>query len=344
MKPSSSETRQAKSPVVGVDSLMFFGMGILPPIVPVFLKLASFKTSYRRKDIFSCCLLIIFGLLIYLFNASFVAFANWLLLAGFLLYSKKILSIDTVHSIIPLTLWFCMSLALGFLFPVIDGLETRIALYGGETNFTGFYLLIFSLALFSRGKVYAGDSVIFFTALITLSRTAAVTGLIIWLWRQFGGRFGNRFGIVRACLLIVVCFILYKLANLYGVFESTGYVFGPSRIYQLNDSSSGARIDLMFTWFGFLVSDMTYFFVGYPQISIDNLYQQSGMVVHNSFILKSITCGAIYTFTLVIIAYRILALEVFAVLMAYCFMLHGLLTIPLIILLRFLFGSARRIF
>uniref|UniRef100_UPI004047F508 hypothetical protein n=1 Tax=Flavobacterium sp. TaxID=239 RepID=UPI004047F508 len=340
MKPSSSETRQAKSPVVGVDSLMFFGMGILPPIVPVFLKLALSKTSYRRKDIFSCCLLIIFGLLIYLFNASFVAFANWLLLAGFLLYSKKILSIDTVHSIIPLTLWFCISLALGFLFPVIDGLETRIALYGGETNFTGFYLLIFSLVLFSRGKFYAGYSVIFFTALITLSRTAAVTGLIIWLWRQFG----VRFDIVRACLLIVVCFILYNLANLYGVFEPTGYVFGPSRIYQLNDSSSGGRLDLMVSWFGFLVSDMTYFFVGYPPILIDNFHQQSEMVVHNSFILKSITCGAIYTFTLVIIAYRILALEVFVVLMAYCFMLHGLISIPLIILLRFLFGSARRIF
>lgn len=344
MEPSSSEIRQEKSPNIGVDSLMFVGMGILPPIIPVFLKLAVSKPYYRRGDIFGCCFLIIVAICISFFNASFVAFANWLLLAGFVLYSKKILSVDTVQSIIPLTLWFCISLALGFLFPAIDGLETRIALYGGETNFTGFYLIIFSLALFSRGKVYAGYSVIVLTALITLSRTAAVMGLILWLWRQFGGRFGGRFGIVRTCLLVVACFILYDLANLYGVFESTGYVYGPSRIYQLNDSSSDVRIGIMVTWFEFLVSDMTYFFVGYPPMAIDNIYQQSGLVVHNSFILKSITCGAIYTFTLVIIAYRILALEVFVVLMTYCLMLHGLLTIPLIILLRFLFGSARRVF
>jgi hypothetical protein len=340
MKPSSSETRQAKSPNIGVDSLMFVGMGILPPIIPVFLKLALSKSYYRLGDIFSCCFLIIFGLSIYIYNASFVAFSNWLLLAGFVLYSKKILSIDTVHSIIPLTLWFGTSLTLGFIFPVIDGLETRIALYGGETNFTGFYLLIFSLTLFSRGKVYAGYAVILLTALITLSRTAAVVGVLIWLWRRFRGRFST----ARMCTLFVTCFILYYLASLYGAFESTGYVFGPSRIYQLNDSSTGARINLIVTWFGFLVSDMTYFFVGYPPIQVDNLYQKAEVVVHNSFILKSITCGAIYTLTLVVIAYRILALEVFIVLMAYCFMLHALLTIPLLILLRFLFGSTRRIF
>lgn len=340
MEPSSSEIRKARSPNLGLNSLMFVGMGILPPIIPVFLKLALSKQNYRSSDIFGCCFLAIVAILTYFFNASFVAFANWLLLAGFVLYSKKILSINSRPSIIPLTIWFCASLTLGFLFPVIAGEETRIALYGGETNFTGFYLLTFSLLLFSRGKISAGYCVIVFTAFITLSRTAAVMGLILWLWRQLGGKFDA----VRACLIILVCFILYNLANLYGVFESTGYVFGPSRIYQLNDSSSAARIDLMMTWFGFLTSDMTYFFVGYPPDPIDNLYRQSGGVVHNSFILKSITCGAIYTLALVIIAYRVLPVEVFAILMAYCFMLHGLLTIPLIILLKFLFGSTRRIF
>lgn len=340
MKSSALKIRQAKSPNIGVDSLMFVGMGILPPIIPVFLKLALSKASYRRRDIFSCFFLIIFAICICYLNASFVAFANWLMLAGFVLYSKKIMAINTLNSLVPLTLWFCISLTLGFLFPVIDGLETRVALYGGEANFTGFYLLIYSLVLFLRNMNFAGYFVIVLTALFTLSRTAAVIGLAIWLWR----RYGSRLSIVGMCSLVLSCFMLYYLANLFGVFDSTGYVFGPSRLYKLNDSSTTERLDLIISWGGLLLSDAIYFFIGYPSGSIDSMYLQTGVVVHNSFILKAVSVGAIYTMILVVIAYRILALEVFMVLMAYCFMLHGLLTIPLLILLKFLFGNTRRIF
>jgi hypothetical protein len=333
-RKSSSSKYRAR-----VESIMFVGMGIVNPIIPVFLKLGLSKTSYRRSDVLSCCTLIIVGLGIYAFNASFTALANWVILAGFVLYSKKIMSVNTRYSYLPLTVWFCVSLTLGFLFPVIDGLEKRVALYGGETNYTGFYLLIFSLALFCRNLNYAGYFVIVLTCLLTLSRTAAVVGLAIWVWR----RYGSRFTIVGMISLIVCLVSLYYLASLFGVFDATGYVFGPSRLYQLNDTSTFERFELIVKWTELLLSDGFYFFIGYPSLIIENFLQNS-LVVHNSFILKAVTSGTIYSMILVVIAYRILALEVFVVLMAYCFMLHGLLTIPLLVLLRFLFGNTRRIF
>ena len=163
---------------------------------------------------------------------------------------------------------------------------------------------------------------------------------MIWLWR----RYGNRFSFIGMFGLIFFSTIVLYLALSYGVFDSTGYVFGPSRIYQLNDSSTSYRIDLIITWFGYLTSDISYLWIGYPPDNIEYFYSQTDTVVHNSFILKSITCGVIYSLILIYISYRILPIEVFVVMMAYCFVLHGLLSIPLIVLLRFLFGNERKVF
>jgi hypothetical protein len=323
-----------------LNSFLFIGLGIIPAIVPVFLKLAFAKTYFKNTDIMIGISTIIFGIAIAYNNESFTSFANWLLLAGFIIYSKKILTIKSPQSLLPLTVWLVISLFLGIMFPEIDGEETRVSLYGGETNFTGLYLIIFALALFVRKMTLAGYIIIGLTVVLTLSRTAAVVGFIICLWKVYGGRF-TFFSLIS---FILLCFILIFLAISLGVFDQTGYVFGLSRIYQLNDSSTGTRIDLMVTWFQYLKSDQFYLWIGYPSESIEYFFSQTPKVVHNSFIFKSITSGVIYTTITIIIAYRILALEVFFVLMAYSFLLHGLLSIPLLILFRFLFGNVKRIF
>lgn len=339
-----SNTNPSLKTKLDLNSFLFIGFGIMPPIVPVFLRLAFAKPYFKNTDIMIGMLTIIFGIAITFNNESFASFANWLLLAGFVIYSKKILTIKSPESLLPLTAWLVISLSLGILFPEIGGKELTTsggsAFPGGGPNFTSLYLIIFALALFVRKMTLAGYMVIGLTVVLTLSRTAALVGFIICLWKVYGGRF-TLFSLIS---FILICFILFFLAISFGAFDQTGYVSGLARIYQFNDSSTGSRIDLMLTWFEYLKSDQFYLWIGYPPESIEYFFSQTPMIVHNSFIFKSITCGAIYTTITIIIAYRILALEVFFVLMAYSFLLHGLLSIPLLILFRFLFGDIKRIF
>ncbi|MDB2434678.1 hypothetical protein N9W66_11120 [Luminiphilus sp.] len=158
---------------------------------------------------------------------------------------------------------------------------------------------------------------------------------------NYSGSSINARSFFRACVITLIGIVL---ANSVGVFDATGYVYGPQRLYQLNDVSSAKRIELVIGWGAILLEDPLFLFIGLPPDVISQIYLDQEIVVHNSFVLKSVTCGVVYTGVLIIMAYRLLPIEVFAVLMLYSLMLHGLINIMLIVLIRLLFGSNRPIF
>lgn len=322
------------------SSLKFIGFGLINSALPVLFHLILERQSFKYFNIFSAAAVFILGVLVILLNSSISAFLNWILLGIIVLYWDQISSSSGPPSVIPLALWFAVSLCLGALFPTITGEETRISLYGGETNFTGFYLITFALLLYSLGYRFLFISVLVITCFITLSRTAAVVSVFLVCLNYAGSSINFR-SVSRAGVIALTVFII---ANGVGVFDSTGYVYGPQRLYQLNDVSSAKRIDLIFGWGAFLVENPLFFFIGLPPDYISQIYLDQEIVVHNSFILKSVTCGIVYTCIVVLIAYRLLPVEVFAVLMLYSLMLHGLINITLIVLIRLLFGSNHSIF
>jgi hypothetical protein len=330
------QKNESKSPL---GSLIFVGMGILHPSIPLFLKLLFFKAHFRLDRVLISGLVIITAASIGLLNSSLIAMGSWFYLGIFVLYHKQIKSEKTLYSVIPLFSWFSVSLFLGFMFPVWDEGELRIGFYGGEPNFTGFYLLIFALSLFQRNMNKIGYCVIAFAALITLSRTAFVAGILIFIMKEYL----PRKGIKKFFYLVVPVVFLGGLAIYFNIFDSTGYVFGYKRLYQFNDSSSLERVSLIVEWSSLLFSDGLYFLIGYPPEIINDFYSHH-LVVHNSFILRAVTTGIIYTAIIVFIAFRILPREVFVILMVYCLLLHTLLSLPLIVILALLFGNRKRIF
>ena len=322
------------------SSLKFIGLGLINSAFPVLFYLLLERQSFKYFNIFSAAAVFILGVLVTLLNSSVTAFLNWVLLGIIVLYWEQICRSPGPRSIIPLALWFIVSLSLGALFPTITGEETRISLYGGETNFTGFYLITFALLLFSLGYRFLFIFVLVITCFLTLSRTAAVVSVFLVCLNYTGSSVDFR-SVFRACAITLIAIVV---AYGVGIFDATGYVYGPQRLYQLNDVSSAKRIDLILGWGAFLVENPLFFFIGLPPDNITQIYLDQEIVVHNSFILKSITCGVVYTCVVVTMAYRLLPLEVFAVLMLYSLMLHGLINISLIVLIRLLFGSSHSIF
>lgn len=322
------------------DSIKFIGFGLLNSVFPVLLHLMLGRQTFKYFNIFLAAVVFVIGVSVTFLNNSTTALANWILLGIVVLYWEQISESSRPRSIVPLTLWLILSIFLGAFFPTITGEETRISLYGGETNFTGFYLITFALLLFSLGFRFLFFSVLIITCFITLSRTAAVVSVFLICLNYSGSSIDFR-SFFSACVITLIGIVL---ANSVGVFDATGYVYGPQRLYQLNDVSSAKRIELVIGWGAILLENPLFLFIGLPPDIISQIYLDQEIVVHNSFVLKSVTCGVVYTGVVIIMAYRLLPIEVFAVLMLYSLMLHGLINIMLIVLIRLLFGSNRPIF
>ncbi len=322
------------------NSLKFIGFGILPPIIPILINICFNRTTFNLSNSILAILVAVMGCIFAYSTGSITVILNWLLLSLYLIFLRHIHEQHAPKSLLPISIWFLISLSLGAILPTISGEETRISLYGGEANFTGFYLLTFALAVYKANFKKFAYCILILTCLITLSRTAFVVSVFLFIGSLSGFRINWR----SVKIITFTSIFLFIIISYLDVFGSTGYVYGLHRLYQFNDVSSMKRLDLILGWSSVLISDARYLLIGFPPEIIERIYNEHEIVVHNSFILKAVTCGSIYVAILVYIAYRILPIEAFLVMMLYCTMLHGLLGIPLIIFVRYLFGSSEPIF
>jgi len=326
-KPDNrNETIDFKSIIIG------FGLGIVPPIIPSLVGLLFFEKVYLKKNILFFIILVFFGILFTMFSKSVWGIYNLIAIGIIVLYKPLIKFNKSNLSITPIIIWFIISILLGLTEPQLPG-EPRLRFYGGEINFTGFYLIILALILIERGKNRIGNVVLILSFVLTLSRSAFFVAIFIWTYNNILAtmRLKKMLGIG-----IIGTFILVLTLKTTSIFNSqSGYAMGPERLFVIKDASSMSRIYLNKAYGDLIVSDINYMLFGVPVYHLKTfmLNNEIENVVHNSFLFKIIKVGIPITIFVIASGFYILPKSVMFAILIYSMSLHALLSPPLFLLL-----------
>lgn len=315
-----------------------FGWGVVHPAIPVAIRALTFQNIFTSSGIFIFFMFLFMGVLGYYFNGNLSFILTCVALGFISLYFKELTQERRLYNLTPVVIWFILALVLGIVFPTTD-LEARYAFIGGEINFTGFHLIIFSLLLFQRGYGKYAYLCIFLAILLTLSRTALVVGIFIIftnIYYIYGKRYRN---LLMFLMLSIVGFLSFMFLNL----EPSGYVFGIDRMIVMNDSSTTERLGLIYKSFNLIVSSLENVIFGVNSISID-AFLENNRIVHNSFLQRAMFVGVPLLMMVIYYGFKILPAYVMLIILIYSLFLHALISPIFFIFLTGFFDKNKSVF
>jgi hypothetical protein len=309
------------------------GLGMVPPIFPVFIQLLFYKIEFLKKNFIIFLILLLIGLIIFSYSGNIKVIYNLGIIGIIILYKSKIINDHSIYSLSPVIIYFTISLLLGFGTPQIPE-EPRLRFYGGEINFTAFYILILSLIFFERQSIFYGYSILVISFIITLSRGAFFTAIIIILLR-INNKNNKLYFVLFVIFISFLLFFIFRYTDL--VLETSGYAMGIERLLIIEDASSMSRLYLNQIYGNLLISDINYLFFGLPNNVLNSFinYNELSNVVHNSYIYKTLDVGLPTTLGVIISGFMILPKNVMYIILIYSFVLHSLLSPALFLLLSF---------
>lgn len=311
---------------------------------------SPFKTRIRIEVILVTIFSFVFACFAVFYNNNFESFVNWLLIITLLIFNFNHLNNKNIKK--PSTLIADLYIFFGIifmLFSVYSSLGTessaRWGLYGGEPNFTGFVVLSYIMIYLSRGfsiKFGIYLSILFLLVLIsTVSRTFLVCSVLLYFFYFFRNK----------TFLISVVFIGIAISVFLGAYilpfvskipilEASSYTEDLTRLININDSSSRRRLNIQETWYFAMFESNKSFIFGMP-ISEYNFLNETGQIVHNSFVQKTAEYGIIYVIFFIVLSFKYLPLWITYSLFSYALFLHAILSIPWVIALSLLTAAAK---
>jgi hypothetical protein len=315
-----------------------FGWGVVHPAISVAIRALTFRNVFTFNGVLAFFIFSFFGVLGYYINGN-LSFILTCASVGFIsLYFKEITRERRLYDMTPVVIWFILAFILGVIFPT-TAIEARYAFIGGEINFTGFHLIIFSLLLLQRRYVKYAYLCIFLAILLTLSRTAFAIGTMIILTNIYY-TYGKHY---RNLLIILMLSIVGFLSFIFLNFESTGYVLGLERLININDSSSAERLSLIYKSFDLIVGNLENIFFGVRSIDI-GVYMENNKIVHNSFLQRAMFTGVPLLMIVIYYGFKILPVYVMFIILIYSLFLHALISPVFFIFLTGFFYKDKSIF
>ena len=308
--------------------LLGVGWGYIHPIYPAVTQLAQLRPDLKIYNIVASLIFCLLGVFVYSLTYNFSGFVNYLFIAILIPYVNPIMRrVDTL-SLVPLSLSIIMLIIIGVIFPSIE--STRLSFYGAEANFTAFHITVLGLLYIDRGYKRIGYIIMIAGVISTASRSALVALIVTlvivsvlpkWrkemLWWSF----------IMVLVSIIIYIYIYPVLLI-----STGYTDSVSRLLTIFDSSSLERIELNEIWLNAITSNLMNFLVGIPSKDLESLYNNN-IVAHNSLIMKTAEIGFFGSLFVLYFGYKLLPFSFFIVIMVFSIFLHGLISLPLFLLI-----------
>jgi len=205
----------------------------------------------------------------------------------------------------------------------------RSGLFGSEINFTGYLILIFIYVINSTDKIRFLDCVIWISFIfITGSRAFLILSILgISYYALRDRRMLTNFITLVFVMFYVSFDSLINTLDTIPFFRPTGYIDDFSRLYQLYDSSSITRFNIVEDYIIHFKNDIINFLLGNSKTQLESNLMES----HNSFFQKTFEYGLLSTVLVVNLMRIKLENWIFNVLFIYGFFLHNLFSLPVLI-------------
>lgn len=202
-------------------------------------------------------------------------------------------------------------------------------LFGVEINFTGFIILVYIYIIKTIDKLKLIDCIIWISFIFfTQSRAFLIMSII----SVFFYYLRNRKMILNfITIFFILCFVFFEsfveLLSFVPLFKPTGYINDFTRLYQLYDSSSITRYEIVNDYIIHFKNDTINFLFGNSKSQLENNLMES----HNSLFQKIYEHGLISTIILIYAMRKRMETLTFSLIIIYGFFLHNLFSIPLLI-------------
>jgi hypothetical protein len=205
----------------------------------------------------------------------------------------------------------------------------RLGLFGSEINFTGFVILIFIYIIKTTDKLKLLDYIIWISFIFLTGSRAflfmSITSIFFYYLR-------NRKTILNfLTIFFIVSFVFFEsfvgLLSFVPLFKQTGYIDDYSRLYQLYDSSSVTRFNIINDYIIHFKNNSISFLFGNSKSQLENNLMES----HNSLFQKIYEYGLISTILVIYAMRKKMEIWTFSLIIFYGFFLHNLFSIPLLI-------------
>jgi hypothetical protein len=205
----------------------------------------------------------------------------------------------------------------------------KSGLFGVEINFTGFVILIYLYIIKTIDKLKLIDYIIWISFIFFTQSRAFLIMSIISIFFYY---LRNRKMILNfITIFFIVCFVFFESIveslSFVPFFKQTGYVNDFSRLYQLYDSSSITRYEIVNNYIIHFKNDSINFLFGNSNSQLENNLMES----HNSLFQKIYEHGLISTIILIYCMRKKMETLTFSLIIIYGFFLHNLFSIPLLI-------------
>ena len=205
----------------------------------------------------------------------------------------------------------------------------KSGLFGVEINFTGFIILIYIYIIKTIDKLKLIDYIIWISFIFfTQSRAFLIMSIISIFFYYLRNR---KMTLNFITIFFIVCFVFFEsiIESLSSVplFKQTGYINDYTRLYQLYDSSSITRYEIINDYISHFKNDSINFLFGNSKSQLENNLMES----HNSLFQKIYEHGLISTIFLIYCMRKKMETLTFSLIIIYGFFLHNLFSIPLLI-------------
>ena len=308
--------------------LMGVGWGYIHPLFPVVIKLAQLKPDLKIYNIICSLIFCLVGIFVYSWVNNASGLVNYLLVALLIPYINPLLNRTENLSLVPLSISIVMLLIIGAIFPSID--STRLSFYGAEANFTAFHITVLGLLYINRSYKKIGYIIMVGGVVATASRSGLVALLVTFIivsvlpnWRKEK----LLWTVFLSFASTLIYFYIYPTLMI-----STGYTDSLGRLLTIFDSSSLERMDLNEIWLNEVTKNWMNFLTGIPNNQLESLYENN-TVAHNSLIMKTAEIGFIGLLIVLYFGFKLLPFYIFIVTLFFSFFLHGLISLPLYLLI-----------
>jgi hypothetical protein len=205
----------------------------------------------------------------------------------------------------------------------------RLGLFGSEINFTGFMILIYIHIIKSNDKLKLLDYIIWISFIFITGSRAFLFMSITSIFYYYYSKRKTLLNFVTIFFIVFFIFFESFIGSLtyLPIFKQTGYIDDYSRLYQLYDSSSITRFNIINDYVIHFKNNLINFFFGNSKSQLENNLMES----HNSFFQKIYEYGLISTIFLIYIMRKKMEVWIFSLIIIYGFFLHNLFSIPLLI-------------
>jgi hypothetical protein len=299
-----------------------------------FLNLFSEKNlrwKYSAFDCFTLIILFFFGIVSFFYTLNIKVIPE--IFGTFFLISIRSSTFQIPKERVKIIIFFIrLYLYVGSIIALtsffIDG--GRVGIYGGETNFTGFTILIFNLIILIQKKLNFLDVIFWFTMVpVTGSRAFLLMSILSIIFFLIKSK-----KIVIGLFLICFSYSFFSLEYIVDlfqalpIFQKSGYVNDISRFASIYDSSSIYRLQIFYEYIDYFNQNILDIFIGAKNSGLKDIFE---MKPHNSFIQKVFEYGIILTSINIIYFFKTLPFWIFSIVFIYGFFLHNIFSVPLII-------------